>query len=318
MLLLTFFKRIKSKYLKLLAICAVMFCNQTFAQTSQEARVYYLDVTGSMKPIWKTVTDNLKKAIDNISDETTSLEVVAWTDSNHPLSRRKETATSSGKQSLKQFIDNLQLEYNCHTEIFVPFNDFYKNYSNSSKETYFYLMTDGANYSKTRSKLDAAICSWNNKTKSSCYGFYVMLSPEAVAKDIETEIANQNAQLWTVATADVNINHIKLTRCPIFTVRNSQFFDVNIDGELGSGNITLSSSDHLFSISRQEIMTSETGGKFVRVYVNTLSTNLPQEYNWSITVNASKLPQFTFLLTKSLSVKCINKPYPTMKFYFKD
>ncbi len=316
--LLAYCKRIESKYLKLLALCMILLCNQTIAQTTQEARVYYLDVTGSMKPIWATVTDNLKKAIDNITDETTTLEVVTWTDSSHHLNRRKEKATPSGKKALKQFIDNVKLEYNCYTEIFVPFNDFYRNYSNSQKETYFYLMTDGANYSKTRTKLDNAICSWKNKTNNICYGFYVMLSPEAEAKDIESEIANQNTQLWTVATADININHVKLTRRPIFTVRDSQFFDVQIEGKLGGCDITLTSSDKLFSISKQKVMTSETGGKFLRVYVETLSSNIPAEYNWRINVKATNLPQFTFLLTKSLSVKCINKPYPTMKFSFKD
>ncbi len=252
--LLAYCKRFKSKHLKLLALCMMLLCNKTFAQTAGEARVYYLDVTGSMKPIWETVTDNLKRAIDNITDETTTLEVVTWTDSSHPLNRRKATATSSGKLSLKQFIDDIKLEYDCHTEIFVPFNDFYRNFSNPQGDTYFYLMTDGANYSKTRANLDNAICNWNHNTNSSCYGFYVMLSPEAEAKDIEAEISNQNAQLWTVATADININHIKLARRPIFTVRDSKFFDVAIDGKLGNGTITLTSSDCLFSISRQRII----------------------------------------------------------------
>ena len=65
-------------------------------------------------------------------------------------------------------------------------------------------------------------------------------------------------------------------------------------------------------------MTSESGDKFLRVYVEKLSSDIPAEYDWRINVNASNLPQFTFLLTKSISVKCINKPYPTMKFSFKD
>ncbi len=316
--LLAYCKRFKSKHLKLLALCMMLLCNKTFAQTAGEARVYYLDVTGSMKPIWETVTDNLKRAIDNITDETTTLEVVTWTDSSHPLNRRKATATPSGKLSLKQFIDDIKLEYDCHTEIFVPFNDFYRNFSNPQGDTYFYLMTDGANYSKTRANLDNAICNWNHNTNSSCYGFYVMLSPEAEAKDIEAEISNQNAQLWTVATADININHIKLARRPIFTVRDSQFFDVAIDGKLGNGTITLTSSDCLFSISRQRIIESETGEKFLRIYVDMSSSDIPEEYDWHISVNASNLPEFSFLITKSLSVKCVNKAYPTMKFSFKD
>lgn len=309
-----------TRVLKCLAIATtLMLCAvYTEAQVNKEVRVYYLDITDSMAPIWEEVTDNLKRAINNVSDETTTLEVVAWTDSKHTLQRSTAKANDKGKKKLCSFIDNIKREKKCYTEIYVPFNDFYSRYTNSTRETYFYLMTDGANYSKTRSKLDSAINSWKSKTSSSCYGFYVMLSEDAAAKDIENEVANQNAQLWTVKTADVNINHVKLLRSPIYTVRSSEYFDVPIDGDFGGASFKFLSTDSYYKVSDYNIVKTNSGDKAIRIYVDKISNNLPVNHTWQISVNASNLPNFTFLLNKSLSVKCVNEPFSTLKFTFKD
>ncbi len=271
-----------------------------------------------MKPIWDDVTGNLKKAIANVNDETTTLEVVAWTDSRHELKRRKVKATESGKSELNKFIDEIDLVSDTYTEVFVPFDDFYKNYGSSANETYFYLMTDGATYSKTAQKLNDAIESWKTRTSNTCYGFYVMLTGEAAAESIKGKVAQQDAQLWTVETADVNIKHIKLERQPVYDVRNTQTFDVGISGDLGGARITLTSNDQYYSIANQNVVTTSDGGKAVRVTVKKSDKDLPTTHQWLLSVNADGLPKFTFLISKTISVKCVNKPYPTVKISFKD
>lgn len=302
----------------ILALLLIMLCNTVDAQLLKETRVYYLDITGSMKPIWDNVTGNLKKAIDNVNDETATLEVVAWTDSRHELRRKKVKATDSGKSELKNFIDGITLIEDTYTEVFVPFEDFYKNYGASKDETYFYLMTDGATYSKTTSKLDSAIDSWRNLTNSTCYGFYVMLTDEAAAGNIKNKVAAQDAQLWTVETADVNIKHVKLERRPIYDVRNSETFDVGISGDYGGASISLTGSDQYYSIASQKVVSTSDGGKAIRVTVKKSTTDLPTDHQWRIGVNAVGLPQFTFLISKTINVMCVNKPYPTVKISFKD
>lgn len=299
------------------ALLAIANTAEAAAQHS-EARAYYLDVTGSMEPIWDEVTGNLKRAIRNVGDETTTMEVVAWTDSSHPLERCKEKATAEGKKSLCDFIDNLKLENDCHTEIYVPFDDFYRNYGGRKGETYFYLMTDGANYSKTRGKLRDAIGGWGSHTGPESYGFYVMLTDEAAAKDVESEVERQDSQLWTVATADVNIRQVKLRHTTIYSVRDGDHVDIAMEGEPGGAKITLRSDDEHFSIVRQEIISTPDGGRAIRVYASRLREDTPEDHTWHITADAHGLPRFTFLLSKAIEVRCINKPYPTVKIAFKD
>lgn len=295
-----------------------MLCSAANAQLLKETRVYYLDITGSMKPIWDNVTGNLKKAIENVNDETATLEVVAWTDSRHELRRKRVKATDNGKSELKNFIDGMTLVDDTYTEVFVPFEDFYKNYGSSANETYFYLMTDGATYSKTAQKLNDAIESWKAQTSNTCYGFYVMLTGEAAAENIKRKVAELDAQLWTVETADVNIKHVKLERQPVYDVRNTQSFDIGISGDLGGAKITLTSNDIYYSIANQNIVTTSDGGKAVRVTVKKSDKDLPTNHQWPISVNTDGLPKFTFLISKTVSVKCVNRPYPTVRISFKD
>lgn len=302
----------------IIALFLTVLCCSANAQLLKETRVYYLDITGSMKPIWDNVTGNLKKAIENVNDETATLEVVAWTDSRHKLIRKKVKATDNGKTELKNFIDGITLVEDTYTEVYVPFDDFFNNYGSSKDETYFYLMTDGATYSKTAQKLNSAINSWDSKTSSTCYGFYVMLTDEAAAGNIKDMVTKQDAQLWAVETADVNIKHIKLERQPIYDVRNAETFDIGITGDLGGAAIKLASDDKYYSIASQRMITTANGCKAVQCTVQKRGDSLPEEHQWNISVSAVDLPQFTFLISKSISVKCVNKPYPTVKISFKD
>ena len=295
----------------------LLLSNASNAQIPKETRVYYLDITGSMEPIWDDVTSNLKKAIENVNDETTTLEIVTWTDSKHELKRKKVKATEDGKSQLRAFIDGIELIKDTYTEVYIPFDDFYSNYGSSSAETYFYLMTDGRTYSKTAQKLNSAIETWKSRTIGTCYGFYVMLSKEAVAENIEKKVAEQDAQLWTVETADINIKHIKLERTPVYDVRNSENFDIAISGDLGGAKLKLKSSDSLYGVAGQDVV-STNGGKVLQVRVAKLSDNLPAEHQWNISISAEGLPKFTFLISKTVNVRCINKPYPTVKISFKD
>ena len=76
------------------------------AQIKNECRVYYLDCSYSMitNGIWDKVRDNLKNAIDNVTDETTDLYVIPFTDyrkTHFPLPVYLQKATSEGKRFLK-------------------------------------------------------------------------------------------------------------------------------------------------------------------------------------------------------------------------
>ena len=80
------------------------------SQILKERRVYYLDCSYSMKQpngIWDEVKENLKNAIEKVTDETTELVVVPFAfDKNHhtSLPAFSSLATSKGKDFLKNKI----------------------------------------------------------------------------------------------------------------------------------------------------------------------------------------------------------------------
>ena len=132
--------------LRLAVLIATITTSVAAIGQANEYRAYYLDVTASMEDngIWQPVKETLKEAIKKITDETTTLEIVAWTDDNHkngPSLKRK--ADENGKRELCKFIDELQTVSNCHTDVYVPFEDFCSKHAQDKGETYFFLMTDG-------------------------------------------------------------------------------------------------------------------------------------------------------------------------------
>lgn len=289
------------------------------AQVNNETRVYYLDVTGSMEDngIWDKVRDNLKAAISSVSDETTNLEVVAWTDKAHALQRKSCKATSKGKRDLCDFVDNLTTERKCYTEVWVPFEDFYAK--RKSGDTYFYLMTDGKTKDATKAKLHSAIDSWDDKTNSTCYGFYVMLCDDAVSADVESLIEQQDAQLWTVKSADVNIRRVRIAPSTIYAVRDADFVDVPIQGNFGNAKFDVKLQNGFYCLEHHEIVETDNGQKAIRLHLSKGET-LPEEETIELSVkvaDGSALPEFTFLVTSKFKVKCVNKLYPKLQISFK-
>lgn len=189
-----------------------------------ERRVYYLDATYSMiKPskLWDPVRNDLAKAINAIEDETTEIFVVAFGgQGGTELMTWHDYATSSGKEKIINGFQGFTPKTNTMTYLDRPLNDFYSNKVAPGKVTYCFLMTDGRDENLNPSVFPNALKKWGDKYgNSNVYGFYVMLNKEAKDKSIESIIDDQ-AHLWKVETADVNINLIRLENHAVFNVRN--------------------------------------------------------------------------------------------------
>lgn len=306
--------------LRLALLIAAITTSVAAIGQANEYRAYYLDVTASMEDngIWQPVKETLKEAIKKITDETTTLEVVAWTDDNHkngPSLKRK--ADENGKRELCKFIDELQTVSDCHTDVYVPFEDFYSKHAQDKGETYFFLMTDGKTFSKNREKLDKAINDWKHKTNSHTYGFYVMLTSEAAAQDIKAAVERQNTQLWTVETADVNIGHVKLEKTDYMVRERKGYCDIPVHGQFAKGEISVCLDDPFYAISRQAMTQDSHGNNALRVFFEHKTSDLPTNRVITLTAKAEKLPQYTFLITKSVEIECINKFVPAVEISFR-
>lgn len=284
----------------------------------KERRVYYVDVTASMtgyngsENIWDKVTKNLNKAIDNIEDEDTEIIIKTFTDSGHSVKTiASEYATEKGKKKLKARISELNPKQNtqCHTDIYVPFNDFYKRGIARGKVNYFFLMTDGSQYSKGADQLTAAIKKWNDKTDNGAkhiYGFYVMLCNGAQLSPYDSSIIDKQEHLWTVRSASVDINLIRPKKnefvCNIRNKDAKRYIDIPMSGHIQNKGLSVCGENNYCKVERFEIKDN-----IIRVYLKNKKhlTQIPKLSTIEMQISSPK-GKYDFLLSNKVSVTCDN------------
>lgn len=197
------------------------------AQVLKERRVYYLDCSFSMEKnkLWGKVRDNLKSAIDNINDETIEIFVIPFADNNLPnpvLKPMVAYATAAEKDALKAKISALpQPSTSTMTYHYIPVQDFWYKRVSPDCVNYMFLMKDGEDENKIKRTQKVLLPQWGAKYgNKNVYGFYVMLHKKAANPEVDKACKNQ-AHLWKVSTADVNINLVCLQSL-VSLARNGQ------------------------------------------------------------------------------------------------
>ena len=301
---------------RVLLLLSLFLPSFVFGQILKERRVYYLDCSYSMKElkIWDKVRDNLKNAIDNVTDETSELIVIPFADNtqtNPILAPVSALATSEGKQKLKLMIDALPMNKSTMTYHYVPIEDFYKNRVNVERVTYMFLMTDGQDEDKAQRTVNELLPQWGEKFgDKNVYGFYVMLHGSAKNDKVERVINNQ-PHLWKVESADVNVNLIRLQNEVVFNVKNDKSFDLSYFGDLGANEFNLT-----FPVSSPfKIGNIEKVGNKLRVYVKVESELylIPETEDLKVSVTMNTAGNFDFLVTDYVNVKCENKYERSLK-----
>lgn len=289
------------------------------AQILKERRVYYLDCSYSMKSlkIWDKVRNNLKTAIDNVSDETTELIVIPFTDrrSTHfPLPVFSEYATAKGKQILKNAIDNMLCDKACNTVHHVPLEDFVNNRINDSQITYMFLMTDGQNELEIL-EFENLLKQWGMRfSNKNVYGFYVMLHKEAKNPKVE-QIIEKQEHLWKVETADVNINLIRFDDRATFNIRGENFVEIPIYGKIDSQSIQLEiEPNDCYEIERYDISSNN-----LRIYLKgkqskSLIPDLTELYLKTTYIGNDN---YTFMVSDNIMLTCMNKKERSLRISIK-
>lgn len=288
-----------------------------YAQILKEKRVYYLDCSYSMvtNKIWDDVCNNLKKAIDNVNDETTELVVIPFAlGHNGGTKVLNAMATKEGKETLKNQISSIVPSKSSMTYHYIPLQDFYFNRVNPAKVTYMFLMTDGQDEYGDKGKFLSMLKQWQEKYgDKNVYGFYVMLHKSALNKNIVNICENQK-HLWKVETADINVNLTRLQNSAVFNARNDDYFDLPI---YGNENVTLNAKFDSSSPYYVEKTTTENGT--FRVYVKFSGDvyDLPVSKEFSLFVKMENAGKYDFLVTDIVKVKCENKPERSLKITIK-
>ncbi len=285
------------------------------AQLMKERRVYYLDCSYSMKTngIWDDVRDNLKKAIDNVADETTELIVIPFADNkltNPTLHPMRQLATPAGKRKLKSQIDALPMNKLTTTYHYIPITDFYNNRVDNDKVTYMFLMTDGEDEDQSRRALNQLLPQWGKKyADKDVYGFYVMLDKKAYNPAVD-KVVNSQEHLWKVATADVNINLVRLQSKGIFNAKNDKYLDLPIYGNAAGKSFSAALPDNC----PYKVKKVEKKSNSLRIWVeHQAGQKLPVSASYPLSVKMSGGGKFDFMVTEKVKVKCEYKPERTLK-----
>ncbi len=298
------------------------------AQQKHVRRVYYLDVTESMKgyvspkktynrssDIWKDVCNNLKEAIDNVHDETTELIVIPFSDAKLGCNMLVAKATEEGKTKLKKQIDDLDTHMH-YTNLSIPLTHFCNLSFSNDITNYMFLMTDGV-VNKEADKFYSLLRQWDEKFgHKKVYGFYVMLHENAHDAQVST-IINGEKNLWLANTADVNINIIQLEEKATFNVKNESFVDIPITTTIGkvNANIQVMMKDEDYQIQKCAVIDNNK----LRVYIiaKANSSNPPSFKKIILKVIATPNDEYTFVVTDAITLTCKNEKEYTLKITVK-
>lgn len=295
------------------------------AQITKERRVYYLDCSYSMvsNNLWDIVRDNLKKAIDNVSDETTELLVIPFAFNsltNPKLSPISAEATSEGKAKIKKQIDALTTNKSTMTYHYVPIEDFYKNRVADDKITYMFLMTDGQDEDSRKRMMTELLPQWGAKYgNKNVFGFYVMLCNDAKSHEIE-RVVEQQGHLWKVETADVNINLVRLRDDLVFNKRNEQELVIKVEqGSLLNCPLEMLEASCGGDFYMADLLSVDKDKIICKILPKDDSIKLPEETMMTLRfkpISPSKANGFTCLVNDRISIKCKDKKERSLNIRF--
>jgi hypothetical protein len=166
------------------------------ARSKGERRIYLWDVTLSMKGyggaenIYDKVRDDLKKAINDLHDETTEITVILF--QHKILDEWQVNATVSGKKDILNKIDKYSNNDTTRTNICQPLEYVLNKKIAEGKVNVLYLMTDGLHNESPKQDLINLLQKWCSRYagNNDVFAFYVMLTEAAVDTDISNIIKN--------------------------------------------------------------------------------------------------------------------------------
>lgn len=188
----------------------IKFSDKVFSKKLlDERRIYLIDLTRSMEGyngsenIFGTVKSQLSSAISEITDTTTEVILIPFTD--RPF--ESFIGKISRRDEILNYISELKPKHG-DTNILAAWSKGVE-YLDDSKINYLFMLTDGVhNYGPPIEDLYQALNEWHNQTNGKYeFAFYVLLTPNAKEKEI-CRIVESSKQMWLVPTLNINTDFI--------------------------------------------------------------------------------------------------------------
>lgn len=287
-----------------------------------EKRIYIVDVTASMEGKGNVITPNifsevkqkLANTIEGISDSTTEIVIIPFTNTPHDAIKGE---TSRADSLIKEIYDiNIKKG---DTNIADAWKQGLQELD-SHKVNYLFLLTDGLhNCGPSREELYDQLKSWEAISANNYYfAFYVMLTPNAKELEI-AQIVNQTRQMWLIESMDVNVSFIQSSLAISANVNQNNkvriYFDSNkkaIFDENVDFNIELEDNPY-YEIYDSRIYWKEGVAEFDIIELKP-RMEMPVEYNSKLYIkyDKEKYP-LLFFTPEIIDFKILNKGVRTMK-----
>ena len=183
--------------------------NAKVSKLMDEKRIYLVDLTRSMEgyngaeDIFDKVKEQLKSAISTMTDTTSEIVIVPFTDKSHELYIDK----IANKKSILDYIANLKTRPG-NTNILDAWRKG-ESVLDSAKINYMFMLTDGVhNTGESVDSLYSTLSNWHSMTQGKYqFAFYVLLSPSAKEQEI-CRIVDSSKQMWLVPSMNIQTDFI--------------------------------------------------------------------------------------------------------------
>ncbi len=304
----------------ILSLVALFFAFGLNAQVNlQEKRIYVVDVTASMEgrgvistpDIFSTVKNNLEKTISNISDLSTEVEIITFT--NKVLSEYSNTVAN--KEDIISYVQSLKV---CGGDTNIA--DAWSagvSKLDPNKINYLFLLTDGLhNCGPDKNVLYERLSDWANFSEGKyMFAFYVMLTPNAHELAI-CQTVEETQNMWLIESMDIDASLVKVSSVISANVFENNLVDVEIEpnepinlDEIGF-RLDVEKNDY-YDVSVYRIDSTKIT-LAVSEKVDRMSIPLCDTISLGLTHNTSDYP-FVFFTPEQLSFIVANQGKRTVK-----
>lgn len=176
-----------------------------------EKRIYIVDVTASMEGkgsvktenIFAKVKQNLKEAVQNIKEPNTEVSLITFSNKIQNI----YTGNSSKMEELVKKIEKIEVKKG-NTNVIDAWKEGVRQID-STRTNIIFLLTDGLhNEGQPIDSLYSTLRNWENISNGKTYyGFYVMLTKEAVQQKL-IDVVSETKQLYPIVSMNIGTSLI--------------------------------------------------------------------------------------------------------------
>ena len=274
----------------------------------------YAQGNGMWRPLKEAIIDCIEYAEEDPGNEIT---IITFNDAIRDVYTQK--ATSTGKQSLIEYVKKYKYQSHKFTNIVDPVNRFY-SLLKKDKINYMFLFTDGDNDDPaTKERLIPTLDMWKNKTNDhNAYGFYVLVHPNANKPEIRQSVeAQQN--FWMVKDAKVRIKICSFPSSIKYNIRDDKGSKpISLRGKYAGaiGEVQLVAQDEFYDIVCSDLAISN--GKLYFEVKTKNGTNPPLSHTLKLTPKLSNADPYTFVGPQEINLTVSNLPERSLNLTIED